>query len=274
MSIETKALGCWPNAPLAMVLAQVRFEPSPDTTPTSVVERMALAVGDLMPIRSAAQEITFLIDAGGAPLPRQTAEKGAGFELRNKANSRVLRLNEGVLTYSTSAYEDSGHFLAEWRRMLEALCGAGDIHVTRLGLRYIDFIIPSANRTPEEYFVDGFAPQPRGIELAPVAFFVLKFPREHGGELRVQYGRGFGPPALPPDLTGAVAPPFYLTKRYAEGLSAVLDMDRWRPTFEAMAAGRIAEEFQALRDDLAGTFRRIISSFAEAEWRNATEEMA
>ncbi len=84
--------------------------------------------------------------------------------------------------------------------------------------------------------------------------------------MRVQFGRGFAPPSLPPDLDGSVLLPPVLLKKYTEGPSAVLDIDRWRVDSRRLLAGEIADEFQRLRDDICMTFSRIITPEAEAEW--------
>lgn len=171
------------------------------------------------------------------------------------------------MTYTTSLYEDSQQFLAEWQSMLDCLCAAGGIKVQRLGLRYVDFIIPTAGKVPEDYFKDGFGHSADVFgEAAQTAFMSHEYHREHGA-LRVQYGRGFAPPTLPPDLDdGSVQVPPGLVEKYAAGPSAVLDIDRWRVDSRRVRAAELADEFQRLRDDICMTFSRIITSEAKAEW--------
>jgi hypothetical protein len=84
--------------------------------------------------------------------------------------------------------------------------------------------------------------------------------------MRVQYGRGFASPSLPPDLDGSVLLPPALLEKYTEGPSAVLDIDRWRIDSRRLQAGEIADAFQHLRDDICMAFSRIITPEAEAEW--------
>ena len=268
MSNHNQALGKWPNAPLALVLAQVRFDPEVDTEYKEVAARLKAVFGERFPAMKAVRRVTFVL--GNTPVT--TGESKAnddevGRELRSDDNRSALRLQDGVMTYTTSLYEDSPHFLAEWRSMLDCLCAAGGIMVQRIGLRYVDFIIPSAGKVPEDYFKDGFGHSTDIFgETAQTAFMSHEYSRGGDGAMRVQFGRGFAPPSLPPDLDGSVLLPPVLLQKYTEGSSAVLDIDRWRIDSRRLQAPEIADEFQRLRDDICMAFSRIITPEAEAEW--------
>lgn len=269
MSNHEQALGKWPNAPLALVLAQVRFDPEVDTEYKEVAARLKAALGERFPAMKAVRQVTFVFGNTPGPAMESKPNEGeVGRELRSDDNRRALRLQDGVMTYTTSLYEDSPHFLAEWRSMLDCLCAAGGVKVQRLGLRYVDFIIPTAGKAPEDYFKDGFGHLTHVFgEIAQTAFMSHEYPRGTDGAMRVQFGRGFAPPSLPPDLDGSVQPPPALLRKYTTGQpSAVLDIDRWRVDSRRMQTEEIADEFQRLRDDICMAFSRIITPEAEAEW--------
>jgi len=141
--------------------------------------------------------------------------------------------------------------------------------VQRLGLRYVDFIIPTGGKVPEDYFIDGFGHSTDVFaETAQIAFMSPENYRADGA-MRVQYGRGFAPPSLPPELEGSVQVPPALLEKYNKeqnGPSAVLDIDRWRNDTRRLQSEGIAEEFQLLRDDICQAFTRIITPEALAEW--------
>ena len=269
MSNHNQALGKWPNAPLALVLAQVRFDPEVDTEYRDVATRLKAALGERFPAMKAVRQVTFVFGNTPGPAMESKPNEGeVGRELRSDDDRSALRLQDGVMTYTTSLYEDSPHFLAEWRSMLDCLCAAGGVVVQRLGLRYVDFIIPTAGKMPEDYFEDGFGQLTHVFgEIAPTAFMSHEYPRGADGAMRVQFGRGFAPPSLPPDLDGPVQPPPGLLRKYTTGQpSAVLDIDRWRVDSRRMQTEEITDEFQRLRDDICMAFRRITTREAEAEW--------
>ena len=269
MSNHDQALGTWPNAPLALVVAQVRFDPEVDTEYKKVAERLKAQLGEQFPAMKAVRQMTFVF--GGAPdqiFESKPNEGEIGRELRRDDNRGALRLQDGVMTYTTSIYNNSKNFLAEWRSMLDCLCADAGIKVQRLGLRYLDFIIPTGDKVPEDYFKDGFGHLPHvDGGMAQTAFMSHEYPREPNGALRIQYGRGFAPPSLPPDFDGSVEPPPVLLEKYIEGKpSAVLDIDRWQMDSRRLRAEEIANEFQRLRDEVCGAFDRIITPEARAEW--------
>lgn len=273
MSNHDQALGKWPNAPLALVLAQVRFDPEVDTEYNEVAARLKAALGERFPAMKAVRQVAFVFGNMPGPAMESKPNEGkVGLELRSDDNRSALRIQDGVMTYTTSLYEDSQHFLAEWRCMLDCLCAAGGVKVQRLGLRYVDFIIPTAGKVPEDYFKDGFGHLPHVFdEIAQTAFMSHEYPRGTYGAMRVQFGRGFAQPSLPPDLDGSVEPPPVLLKKYTEGPSAVLDIDAWRVDSRRLQAADIANEFQFLRDDICKAFKRIITTVAEAEWSGKQE---
>jgi len=268
LSINDQALGKWPNAPLALVLAQVRFDPEVDTEYKEVAGRLKVALGERFPAMKAVRQVKLVFGNAPAPDGESNANEGeVGRELRSDDNRSALRLQDGVMTYTTSLYKDSQHFLAEWRSMLDCLCAAGSVKVQRLGMRYVDFIIPTAGKVPEDYFKDGFGHLPHIFdEFAQTAFVSHEYPMGKDGLMRVQFGRGFACPSLPPDLDGSVLLPPALLKKYTEGPSAVLDIDRWRIDSRRLQAAEIADEFQRLRDDICKAFSRIITPEAESEW--------
>lgn len=269
MSNHDQALGKWPNAPLALVLAQVRFDPEIDTEYKKVAERLKASLGARFPaVKAVRQRFWVLGGANGAAGDAAANEGETGRELRTDDNRRSLRVQDGVMTYTTSLYKDSNSFLDEWRAMLEDLCAGGGIKVQRLGLRYIDFIIPTQGKVPEDYFKDGFGHLTSVFgEPAQAAFMSHEYPRGQDGAVRVQYGRGIAPPSLPPDLDGTVQPSPALIQRYvAPQPSAVLDIDRWRFDSRRLNAAEIATEFADLRSDVCNAFNNIIAPEAKAEW--------
>jgi len=269
VSNHDQALGKWPNAPLALVLAQIRFDPEIDTEYKKVAERLKAALGNQFPAMKAVRQMTLMF--GGDPghaVESKPNDSEVGRDLRTDDDRSSLRVQEGVMTFTTSLYRDSGHFLAEWRSMLDALCGGSGVKAQRLGLRYVDFIIPKHGKAPEDYFKNGFGHLTDVFgERAQAAFMSHEYRRGQDGAVRVQFGRGIAPPSLPPDLDGSVQPsPALLQKYTPQQPSAVLDIDRWSFDTRRLNAGEIAKEFADLRNDVCSAFNNIIAPEAKAEW--------
>lgn len=272
MIVTAKALGKWSNAPLALVLAQVRFEPFTGMDPAEFKaafhSKIAAEFPQVIPIQQ------FSIQFGAAPIEQQASSSTiAGYDLISDDATRVVRIQSGVLTYTVTAYQGYTSFAADWDRLVAALCAIGEVKGLRLGLRYVDFIIPRDGCAPEDYVVAPLGRSPLTLaEQAPVILTLCEYPRSIG-QLRIQYCRGFGSPDYPPDLQGMVIPPSILQARYSAGPSAVLDMDRWiefMPT--VMQQVDISEHFQMMHDEMSTVFRQITTPDAHTEWgRNDNE---
>lgn len=272
MNDTPKAQGRWPNAPLALVLAQVRFEPTPETGIEYLSAAIRERTGGEYPQTNALQQISFVVGENSAVSPIAQPVV-VGHDLLTDDGTRSVRFQEGALTYSASTYHDFPTFMGQLNVLLGALCDAGAPRVLRLGLRYVDFVIPSQGHVPEDYLIDDFCRSPKVLgEQSPIAFSLYDYERDLGGRLRIHFGRGFGPPMLPPDLLDSVPPPQFLVAKYSSGVSGVLDIDRWRPANEEMSAQQIADEFVVLREDMARAFHAIISDHARTEWRTKTSE--
>ncbi len=264
MTSLKSALGRWPNAPLALVCAQIRFDPHADRAPEQVKARIRNATGpDCYPLVNPVRPMSVIIgQALPVPMPAPI-----GLDLHNEQKTEVIRLQSDSLTFLSAAYRDSALFMGQWRTFIGALCEDRELPVTRLGLRYVDFIIPSNGNTPENYFRGDLGRSPNILgEQSPIAFNLYDYPRPAGGHLRLQYSRGYGPPMLPADLQGSVLLPSRFAMPPADGLSAVLDMDRWQPMNRPLTTVGIVDETDRLRSDMSETFRCILSPLAVREW--------
>jgi uncharacterized protein (TIGR04255 family) len=268
-----KSLGSWPNAPLALVVAQVRYQPSQPTDMPGLAQRFKDVAGQLFTEAQPVQQFSLVIGENGAPSSVPSIQV-VGTDLRNDNGDRCLRLQEGAMTYHTSIYQGSEAFHDEWKLLLRVLCQDEPLNVVRLGLRYVDFIIPLEGEVPEDYFIEDFGRSP-GIwgEQAPMQLNLYEYRRDNDGRLRIQYARGYGMPTLPPDLGDAAQPPGFLVRRYKSGVSGTMDMDRWRPAQgESMDEAKIGSEFTVMQADVREAFNRIISAKAKAVWQGQPKE--
>lgn len=266
MTNSLTSLGKWANAPLALVVAQVCYTPTPETEFRIVANLIKEALGNRFSTDSNVEQLAFVLGADGAP--SITNEPACvGVDLTSEDSRTCLRIHNGAMTFNTSDYRGWEEFVAEWETMLAVLNATSPIPATRIGLRYLDYILPSAGRKPEDYVVDGIGKSPAPLGQAPITVSLYEYEREKEGRLRIQYSRGFGPPMTPPDLQGTAAPYPGLMARYQGGESAILDMDRYAMLNKAVTAGELAEEFSNLHTDLSESFLHIITPFASAEWR-------
>ena len=148
------SLGQWPSAPLVYVLAEVRCSPTLD------VARRAAAVQEAI-----RQEFPLLAPIAqfqvGPGLPAGAIMSNM-FAFTDSTRRRGLLISAGSVVYQATEYQTSKEFFEQLGRVLTALEPVyGNDTVTRLGLRYVDVIVP---REGESVF-DYLTPSMRGITL-------------------------------------------------------------------------------------------------------------
>jgi uncharacterized protein (TIGR04255 family) len=256
-------LGQWLKAPLALVLAQIRFEPLLDIEAISKAFQEKVEVP--FPRLLTAHRLPFPMGGGEAasmvPSPQLVA-----FDFLNASRTKSIRLESNALTFSVTEYvKYDGHFETEWGQVVEALSSLKRLFVTRLGLRYVDFILPTEGALPSDYVVP---PLGQALEIEggqPKGQYSMVDYKMSQGALRIQYFQQAGQPLLPPDLQGPLEPPT-LTFDRAEDLTAILDTDRMIDVSDHFSHDEIMSSFSSMHSDLSGTFKRIITERAKKEW--------
>ncbi len=275
MYIETpKAMGQMANAPLAFVLAQVRFsEQSSEFTHRLQHLLDQLEPGRFMPAQpQPIQRFTFDPSAEN-PMPTPL-EVGFAYHLVRKDAQVMVRVAPDSLTLAVTDYENSTKFRELWFPMVGCL-GAAKLSgpVQRLGLRYVDFILPTGNRIPEDYVVAPWSlqdfPKLPGAKDRPSLHVSLQEIEFDQGRMRLQFHRGYGKPMLPMDLGGMLQPQL---GREHNGLSAIIDTDRWIEGSWSHDDLAIAQSFISMHSDVGNVFKAMMSPHAKTEWEHEQTE--
>lgn len=277
MTSETApVLGQWPNAPLVFVLAQVRFHPIPSAAPENLRDAIVKRAGkELITItQTNAINIQINLEGEGANVHR-SSQAGIGYDMLNEPLNAMVRVVNGALTYATTDYRDSTSFKQNWLGILAALQDVQIPAVTRLGMRYVDFIIPRGGKVPEDYV---YAPwDTRDMRLLPgaegrpvlnVSMMDVPYP---SGRMRLQFMRGFGVPNLPADLQGML-PPAKRPTATDPGLCGIIDTDRWIEGTYPSDPETLDALFTTMHRDLSGAFRTMTTPAAQEEWKTTSAQ--
>lgn len=263
------ALGHWPNAPLAYVLAQVRFEPVLEIE--KYVPPLQTSLRECYPRFKPTEQIVLqLLPQQEAQPPRMQPASLPRWEFGSGSNHAGVILQQDSLVLHATAYETYATFSQAW---LEVMMRFGEqipnLFTSRIGLRYLNFILPNAGETPEDYAANRLRcdPEPglpyrshRGLTLAQ---YDLEM-----GSLAVRYSRGTGQPTLPPDLVEPSLRPSAIMRRAAsvEQPTAVLDIDRFMDLSAAYDAEALAKQFERLNGDIRVAFKALTTDHARAVW--------
>ncbi|MDA8192197.1 MAG: TIGR04255 family protein [Gammaproteobacteria bacterium] len=268
----TEPLGAWGNAPLAYVLAQVRTEQIAD-----IKEYQPALAGKLRPLYplQRKQQGTRLV----ATPSRLMVEPQQQYiwELASPDNRTAIILGESGVVLHATAYVDSSDFLAKLHHVMEIFAEiVPSVFVNRVGLRYIDFIIPRGKEAPEAYINprlnnDLGIGERDGFFATSVAIYPLK-----EGQVVVRYARGTGQPQLPPELAvlSLERSPLMDAKVGGKDLpptapTAIVDTDRNRDfsPVERLDPDKLRAVFSAMHTDVSRLFKeKVITDHAKKVW--------
>jgi uncharacterized protein (TIGR04255 family) len=264
-----EALGAWANAPLAYVLAEVRTEQLADLK--EYRSKLGARFRGEYPIQRTLQSARFVATNSG--LQHIEPDQEGAWEFATPENNvAVIVRAHGIVLHATK-YSDSEEFLGRLQRAVNVLAEeVPTVYVNRLGLRYVDFIIPEKGETPEDY-VDKRLNPSLDLAKAPgnaVAMSLAVYPMMHG-RLALRFVRSSGLPELPPELATFSLEKSPLMKRErvsADQPTATIDTDRVREFGkpEPLDATKLMDEFRTMHADVSQAFRSLITPHARKKW--------
>lgn len=262
------SMGAWSNAPLAYVLAEVRTELLADIK--TYQPQLAGKFRDEYPIQRTMHAARLV--ATGTQLLSETAQDVA-WEFATPDNQIAVIVRQHGLVLHATTYKDSPDFLGRLQRAVKVIAEVvPSVYINRLGLRYVDFVLPRKGEEPEAYVDRRLNPDLGLFKKAgsPIVTSLAIYPVERG-QLTLRYVRGQGKPVLPPDLGQPSLDPSPLMK---PGLvedtmpTAILDTDRILACspVERIDADRVRQYFDLMRNDIAEAFKAAITDHARNVW--------
>jgi len=134
------------HAPLSLVLAQVRFSP-------------LFLMGEYVPrIQDQLRQKGYPVNASVTVKELQFTPGGSAardrehWEFMSKDRRTSVVVTEGFVVVQTTAYEDFEHFIAQLKAVVATVNDTvGGLLVERIGLRYVDAIVPKSGETWRQY---------------------------------------------------------------------------------------------------------------------------
>ena len=250
--MSVKGSEVWPNAPLALVAAQVRY-PAVAEYGLGIAQRVRDEFGD-WEVRSDTSQ-TFEATIGG--LDTQTSVRSETFyRIISKGRTRIITVQPSNFTLEVSDYVG----FADFRDLLERTSSAVERvlrpeGILRVGLRYIDEINVSEPRPDWGRWLDPSLMAPAlPPELTPSQWTgAVQYRVTPNQVLVFRYGTSEDPVVSP---TGPLARP-----RVPKGPIFVLDFDSsWRSSdTPQFTADRIVEVADRLHRPLRSLFDRLIT---------------
>jgi uncharacterized protein (TIGR04255 family) len=265
----SKALGTLPNAPLAYVVVQIRI-----SNFAEMKDYIPALHAALRPKLRGRRESHVPIFQFSLPEPKvHSVPRWEFYDLTNREG--VLIQNESIAFHSTY-YDDGASFLQRVRVVLNAVEKVlPDMLVSeRIGLRYVDIVVPKDNEFPNEYVAEGL----RGIEdhMKPKQSMYLANYELDPGTLVFRYN--ILPPRtepLPEELLPLQLDPSPVLQRArgSQQFLGVLDSDRSIHERSEFNPERLMSRLKGMHEDISNLFKAVCSKYAFKVWNEKNSDV-
>ncbi len=264
-------LGQLPNAPLAYVLGVIDFDPRPDTEKHIAALRESLLAD--YPRYQLPSEVRIELEGG---IPNSQNRSTLRHEFSSADNRLGIILTDRKLAFHATAYTKYEAFI---ERLTNSFMLISDelkhLFMRRIGLRYIDAIIPDEEKSPDDYVTPGLRNAPKlSLEYSMNAGVSISEFRLERGTFVIRYATGPGRIRLPPDLDSlSLAKPSILQRNIDDHQrTGILDFDRFMSLEEPFDLASIKRYMDLLHNDHSVAFREITTATAKNAWSLPTKD--
>lgn len=259
------------NAPIYYALSQVQYNP------IAAMSKYADDIQDILRHQGYTlfeqQHVNRLEFSVGPGQPQENPE------IKQTTNWLISRADKGSgfilgpssLTYHTTHYEANTEFIPAIIQGIRAVNEVvGLEHISRIGLRYLDAVIPSPGKMVDDYLVGGL----QGVQLEAKRRYSMSesvFDTElnatiNQGTLISRIYRLTSQLGYPPDLSPQGLQPmqrFMITNAISH---AVIDTDHFVEGRLSVDLNQVSELFSLLHAGIRQVFEATTTDFAKAEW--------
>jgi len=261
------ALGQMPNAPLIYVLAQVRFTQVPrmdkrwedfhenifESYPKAETERM--------------EQVTI---KDGQPAIGNRIQR---WHLSDESRTTGIILDAGMLIFHTTNYKTSDIFFSELKDALDAfrqILPETGVSVSRLGLRYLDLLLPEGDLSVDQQVIDVFhLPNLLNIGKAQRMDQVVTYQTPCNGTMVIRHRQSVSSDVLPADIfPNKLKPASRLQReRPKDTVTGILDYDHFIEEEQSFSSESIIAGFHKLHGVSSAAFKATTTESAFTEWQ-------
>lgn len=253
------------NPPVYLTLAQVRFNPIlklSDFLPSIQESFRQAGYPDFE--RQSIISIQITVQDGQPPVPAPVPQER--FQLGNAEKTHTFILDAQSLTLQSTHY---GHFEDFSDCFLKGLGIVNDAvrlaFTERVGLRYLDRVMPQAGETIEQYLVDQVQGMYSRLRGRPLYAFTEARNEIDNIKLLSRVVIQDGPLAFPPDIQPGY---MQISERFTSytGISAILDNDGFVEGREAFSTQVVGAHLDAIHKVISTAFKTTVLPYAFAAW--------
>lgn len=265
------------NAPVYYALAQAQFNPvaAMSKYADEIQDRLRKR-GYNMYVTQEATRLQITASAVGQPSPEPHLSTVTSWLISKADQHSGFILGQDSLTYHTTSYETCDEFIPELLHGLKTVHEVTSLDfVSRLGLRYLDALIPKDGETVGQYLNEGL----HGISFSANQRYMLNEsvyetktePLVDTGTLVARVHRATGVLGYPPDMTpsGLIALPKFSDNKVVN--HAVIDTDHFVEGGMPLNFDLINEQLVSLHNGIKLAFKAIVTPYALDRWSEKTQ---
>jgi uncharacterized protein (TIGR04255 family) len=251
------------HAPLLLVLAQVRFSTVLKMQEFLPEIQEQLRNSDLPKFRNIQTQTAVGLFSAEQP-PRLTSD--TNWEFVAKDDRTMATLGTNSISLLTTAYQTFPDFTKTLAKVLETVRTAANVSLReRIGLRYVDVIVPFGGKGLSDYIVDevlGFSLAKLGLNTASSVAAMLG--KSALGTFILRASRLPNGSVVPGDLSPfklETDKPLTLEKEFC-----LLDFDHFNEGTKDFDVAQTMREFEELHDLIERAFNAAVKPNAMKEW--------
>lgn len=268
---KPKALGRWPNAPLAYVIAEIKFQRPHDFD--SALPQLIEQLTDDFPLEDPSQIFEAVLEPG-----QQQPALEPVRNIKNFASTMGVRITKGSFALHCTDYAGwSSGFEDAWTALIEKVAGTLRPRVLlRSSLRYVDLLVPESDESPDTMLADGLRPwhsNGDGLGELEQGNKVHRFKNGAYATTLVVLTRVKGQIVLPPTLVAMqllLSPPQQRAQQFYTRTSlpfAILDSDVAHEVAMPFDLEHLKQQFTELHRLTSTAFLAATTLEAQARWQ-------
>lgn len=252
------------NPPVYLTLAQVRFNPIlklADFLPNIQESFRQAGYPDFD--RQTLLSIQLAAQPGKPPIPTHIHQER--FQIGNVDKTHIFILDSQSLTLQSTNYGHYDSFSESFLKGLKIVDEAVKLNFTeRVGLRYLDRVIPQAEETLESYLVEQVHGMNSRLGGRPIYSYSEALNEIGNIKLLSRVAIQDGPLTFPPDIQ--IGGMRVMDKFIHTGNSAILDNDGFVEGREAFSTMAVADHLNAIHRIIGKAFKTTATDYAFATW--------
>ncbi|KGT86454.1 hypothetical protein NG99_25770 [Erwinia typographi] len=259
------------NAPVYYVLAQIKF------TPVKAMKKYVDDIQDALRLQGYplfesrdSTQIKFEFNAPGEPA-QPAFETVQQWYLSDLNRTSGFVLGNDFITFHTTDYETHQPFIKELMKgMTVVMAYPKPALITRLGLRYLDAVLPDNGETIEQYLCDGL--HGVDLDLKPIqsvnemVFQTSVGPIISKGFIINRLHKIHGQLGFPPDMVPSGVDMLERFRTENVLWHGIIDTDHYVEGNVTPDIDVVEKQFTSLHSVVKGTFNKMISQYAIDKW--------